>query len=109
MKSKIGMFFAGAYVLLVVVIIADIMISPPDAMSGLALMTLAMPWSFILFEAVHDIAPPIQIVGIALYAICVFLNAAILYFFGLLVSCLFSVLGKWIDRQNESASKTTQD
>ena len=93
-KSKIGMFFAGAYLLLVCVAVISIMTGPPDAMSGLALMILAMPWSFILFDALDDILPRVAIAGIALYAFCVFLNAAILYF----TSLLFSLLMEWIGR-----------
>ena len=54
-KSKIGMFFAGAYLLLVCVAIIGVVIGPPDAMSGLALMFAAIPWSFMLFEGLDGI------------------------------------------------------
>jgi len=95
-KSKIGMVFAGAYLLFVGVATIWVMTGPPDphGMSGLVLMLLAMPWSFVLFDALDDILPRSAIAGIALYAFCIFLNAAILYF----VSLLFSLLVHWIER-----------
>ena len=100
-KSKIGMFFAGAYLLLVCVAIIGVVIGPPDAMSGLALMFAAIPWSFMLFEGLDGIAPPLPIVGFALYAFCILLNAIILYFLGLLLSLL-------IKRANR-VSETSRD
>jgi hypothetical protein len=63
-------------------------------MSGLALMLLAMPWSFVLFGAVDNILPLSTIAGVALYTICIFLNAATLY----LIVLLFSLLMEWIER-----------
>ena len=76
------------------------MLVAPDAhgMSGLALMVLAMPWSFILFGALDDILPRTALNGIALYAFCIFLNAAILYFISLLFSLLMGSIGRSNDR-----------
>jgi len=100
--SKIGMLFAGAYLLSVIgLVIFAIVLGPPD-LSMLVLMILAMPWSFILSEALRVISFPLTIVGFALWTFCIFLNAAILYFLGFLLS----ILGKRINRQNESTSKT---
>lgn len=96
-KSKIGMFIDGAYLLFVCVAIISIMIRPdpdPHGMWGRALMILAMPWSFILFDALDDVLPQLAIARIALYAFCLFLNAAILY----LISLSFSLLMEWIAR-----------
>ncbi|HEX6125578.1 MAG TPA: hypothetical protein VFZ23_09435 [Pyrinomonadaceae bacterium] len=101
-ESKIGMFIAGAYLLFSCVAIISIMMKPdPHGMSGLALMILAMPWSFILFDALGDVVPRLAIASISLYAFCLFLNAAILY----LISLLFSLLIEWIAR----IAKTPQD
>jgi hypothetical protein len=105
LKSKIGMFFAGAYLLVIGLAIILILLSPPDGLTVLVLLFLTMPWSFIFFDTLADIAPPLPIVGFALFALCVFLNATILYFLGL----SFSVVGKWINIQNEAVQQTPQD
>jgi len=105
-KSKTGMFFSGAYLLLILVVIIEIITSKPDAMSGVALIFLAMPWSVILFEVLPDADLPIF--GLALYGFCVFLNAAILYVFGMALGGFARWLKRLIDRQNEWASKKPQ-
>ena len=105
LKSKIGIFFAGAYLLVIGLVIILILLTPPDGLTALVLFFLTMPWSFIFFDTLADIAPPLPIVGFALFALCIFLNVAILYFLGL----LFSVVGKWINIQNEAVQQTPQD
>jgi hypothetical protein len=86
------------------VVIVEIIVSKPDAMSVVGLIFLAMPWSVTLFENLPGVDLPI--VGLAVYVFCVLLNAVILYAFGLAFSIPLRWIKVLIDRQNESASKT---
>jgi hypothetical protein len=102
LKSKIGMFFSGAYLLLIFVVMVEIIVSKPDAMSVVALILLAMR-SVTVFENLPGVDLPI--VGLAVYVFCVLLNSVILYAFGLALSVPVRWMKVLIDRQNESASK----
>jgi hypothetical protein len=48
LKSKLGMFLAGIYVLLVISTIAEVMGGKPHSMDGLALLILTAPLGFSL-------------------------------------------------------------
>jgi len=78
------MILAGGYLLLFLLAVLSVMVSKPDAMSGLALMVLTIPWSFILFETIPEnwaaVLGPVGFLGI--FAVSVSINAAILYFVG---------------------------
>jgi hypothetical protein len=99
-RSKIGMVLAGAYILLIVVSIVAA-VATPDGLSVIALMILAMPWSFIIFAVLEYFPPPGVVVALALYPFCVFLNAAILYTAGLGLSAFW----KWLSAPSEGVSK----
>ena len=96
------MFFSGAYLLLILFVIIEIMASKPDGMFGVVMMFLAMP-SVILLFALPETAP--DILGFPLYVFCLLLNAAMFYFVGVAFGAFGSWIKRQIDRQNEWASK----
>lgn len=84
LNSKIGIIFAASYLALFVIVSAAVAVSEPDAMSGLGLFFLTAPWSFILFEALHDTTSQGAITGSPaffwfLLSACALVNAAILF------------------------------
>ena len=95
LKSKLGMFLAGIYLLLIFLAILEINSSRPHSMDGLALLILTAPWSFLLlllFESL-GITPkenyPLLYLSVAFGGL---INALTLYLIGCLVTKVLKFL-----------------
>lgn len=107
-RSRIGIAFSLSYIALFLLTVLALLVSKPDAMSILAPMVLTFPWSFLFLEIVAaslgDVSEstattlgPIAFVFI--FVASAIINAAILYFFGWLLTMLGTILkqGKKIE------------
>lgn len=97
LNSKIGVIVAASYLALFGIASAAVAVSKPDAMSGLGLFFLTAPWSFILFDALHDTASQGAITGSPaffwfLLAACALANAAIVFFLASTVSRIVAAI-----------------
>ena len=94
------MVLAGGYLVLFIFILIDIAVSKPDPMLMLSLMFFTSPWSFWLMDALHGCALEsyLAVGGPAMFFflmfLCAFVNATILYLFGLLLTKIWSFLTK---------------
>jgi hypothetical protein len=110
LKSRLGKFFAGAYLCLVPLAICTIFVTVHDGLAVLFLLLyLAWPWSFIVlsspWQPMPDDSSFVPFVAIGLYVCCIFLNAVILYFVGVFVHWFVTLE----NRANENDSQTPQD
>lgn len=94
-KSNIGLVFAVIYLLLILSAIIEGINMPPHAMSGLAMLILTAPWSFIFLVMLETLGVVTKENYPALYALITFgglINAFILYLLGSLVTKLFEFI-----------------
>jgi hypothetical protein len=89
LKSKLGMFLAGLYVLLVIYSIAEGMGGKPHSMDGLALLIVTAPWGFLLFLFLEILGVTVKENWTLLYFSVVLgglINALLLYLIGCLLT-----------------------
>ena len=89
-KSKLGMFFAGIYLLLIFYAILEINSGPPKPMSGFGMLILTAPWSFLLAMLFDSLGIITKENGDSLLYIYVafggLINASTLYLIGCLLT-----------------------
>lgn len=97
LRSKLGIFLAGAYLLLVLYSLIEYSTTPTEIMSEFGLHILTAPGSFllaVLFDWLGIMTNENSDSLIYLYAVFGgLINASILYFLGLLLTKLFNFLG----------------
>lgn len=95
LKSKVGMFLAGIYLLLVLCTILEANTSPPHAMSGLAMLILTAPCSFLLLLLFDSLGITSKEYDPLLYLYVAFgglFNALTLYLLGCLATKVLKFL-----------------
>ena len=89
-KFNLGVIIATIYLFLFLMAIIEFNVSRPDALSGLGLLFLTAPWSFILLDIIvkHQIvlAENNPFIFYALITFCALINASILYLLGSLLT-----------------------
>ena len=95
LKSKLGVFLAGIYLLLVVYALIEYSVQPPVIMGEFALFILTAPWSFLLLLLLENLGITV-VENYPLFYFSVVLggliNAATLFFVGYFVTKLFRFL-----------------
>ena len=95
LKSKLGMFIAGIYLLLIFYAIVEGVGSRPHSMDGLAFLILTAPWSFLLLLLLESLGITI-VENYPLFYLSVafggLINASTLY----LIGCLFTKALKFL-------------
>jgi len=89
LKSKLGMFLTGIYVLLIFYAILEVIGSPPHSMNGLAFLILTAPWSFLLlflFDSLKIVTKENYLLLYLSIIVGGVINASILYLIGCLLS-----------------------
>ena len=91
-RSKIGISLSLSYLTLCVIALLGLLVSEPDAMSGLALLFLTSPWSFLLLEAVPEsfAAGGGMVAFSSILIVCALVNASIFYLLGMLITKIIS-------------------
>ena len=92
-KLNFGMVLAIVYLLMIFYAIIEGIASPPEPMSGLGVLILTAPWSFIflvVFENYGIITTENSAVSNILITFGGLINASILYLLGSLLTKIFS-------------------
>ncbi len=101
-KINIGLIIATIYLFIYIVAIIELNVSRPDALSGLGLLFLTAPWSFILLDIINkyevfafasafsSASALSHITFYVLITFCAFINASILFFLGNLLTKILS-------------------
>lgn len=95
LKSKLGMFLAGIYVLLIFYAVLEGIGTRPHSMDGLAFLILTAPWSFLLAFLFDGLGATSKDNAPFLYLYVAFgglVNISILY----LIGCLLTKLWKYL-------------
>jgi hypothetical protein len=85
-KFKLGMIIATVYLLLFLIVIIELNVSRPDALSGLGVIFLTAPWSLIFLNTFNEngvlASARSPFTFYALITFCALINALILYLLG---------------------------
>lgn len=85
-KFSLGVIIAAIYLFIYLVAIIELNVSRPDALSGLGLLFLTAPWSFILLGIINKYEALASAIShstfYVLITFCALINASILYLLG---------------------------
>jgi integral membrane sensor domain MASE1 len=95
-KLNIGTCFSFAYLIFLMMLWVYINLSPPDALSGLAIVFLTLPWSFMFLDLADKFLPEpdAQYISGYLIVLSILLNMIILHFCGAVLTTLRNLLLK---------------
>jgi hypothetical protein len=89
-SSKLGLVFAGGYLLVVAYAVIEFLSTPPEVMKEFGLVMVSLPWSFLIIFLLDTLGVSTEENGnrlvLSLTLIGCLLNTSILYFLGLLIS-----------------------
>jgi len=93
LKLNFGTYISFVYLLFVIWACSGLIFGKPDALSGLGLLFLTAPWSFIILELANQYLPPTNspVIFILIIIVCVLLNMAIVHLCGAVLSALWNV------------------
>lgn len=95
LKSKLGRCFAGIYLFVIVLVVLQIISSPPHAMNGMAILILTAPFSIFLavfFDSLGITSPTNDQFLYVYVAFGGFMNILILQLFGYSLSRVIGFL-----------------
>jgi hypothetical protein len=89
-RFNVGTYLAFAYLILLMWVWLEININPPDAQSGIAIILLTLPWSFILLDLAERSFRPPDVMYLAAYVtvFSILLNMTIFHFCGAVLTAL---------------------
>ncbi|HEX8733861.1 MAG TPA: hypothetical protein VF721_00970 [Pyrinomonadaceae bacterium] len=95
-KLNVGTYAAFAYLIFLMLVWLEINLSPPDALSGVAIIFLTMPWSFMFIELAIKFLrePDAKYFFPYLIVLSALLNMTIFHLCGAVLTALGNVLFK---------------
>jgi hypothetical protein len=101
-RSRIGVFLSLGYITFCLITVFALIVSPSDAMSGLAVIVVTLPWSLLFLElgaepmgsASENITAVVgPILFVLIFIVSAMLNAVFLYFVGWSITRILITLG----------------